>query len=686
MTVKPAETFTHSAHLLYRILFTLACLCLLLSAHTSQASSDFENPGSGTLILNHEGGSASSAMQLDANITIEASGLLADVTLTQTFRNSHTEWAEGRYLFPLPPDATIRGMQIKVGERTIIGEVKPRADAKATYEKAKNAGQVASLIEQQRPNMFTANVASIAPLDKIEVTIDILLPLRVQDGELQLTFPTTLTPRYINEQTPEATDIVGPFTKITEQRGPRLNLQASIFPLTDYSEVGSSTHTLQRSEDHIAITDAPMDRDITLRWPFALGDSEQSFAYLSTYDGQRYAQILLTPPSKIEEASVPSRELILVVDKSGSMSGVSMRAAREALHFALDNLSDKDSFNIVAFDNETYTLFDTSRGVSDESIDRARRFVNKLNAGGGTEMSDALNFALTKTDLAREDDNNTELNHDPMESERLRQIVFMTDGSAGNEHSLLNTIKQNLGSSRLFTVGIGSAPNSWFLKEAAQAGRGVALAVRDESAVAEPLTQLLNDLSTPVLTDINIQAEAGHYELYPKPIPDLYASSPLMLVAKIDKDVNSFIITGQHENSRWRETVQLDATQETVAADTDSAPSVAMQWARSKIDSLLDEQRYAVDNEMHKGVITQLALAVGLQTKYTSFVAVEAQPVKPANEKLSLQQVANLIPAGNDMSIIAMPQGAAGTDTLFVLSSLIGALGVAVFGFSRRFS
>lgn len=666
-----------TSHLLYRLLFAAAVLCTLTITSVSHANIDFDNPGSGMLMLNHEGGHVLPAMQLDASINVKASGLLADVTLTQTFRNTHTQWAEGRYLFPLPSDATIRGLVVKVGDRTIIGEVQPRAEAKAIYEKAKNAGQIASLIEQQRPNLFTANVASIAPQDEIKVTIDILLSIRVVEGAMQLTFPTTLTPRYTNVQTTDAASLKSAFTQTSKQRGPRLNFYASIAPLTDYTDVRSSTHTLQTAQDHVALNDVPMDRDLILQWPFTLGDTEQTYTYVSTHDGQRYAQILLTPPSTVEKTAVSARELILIIDKSGSMSGVSMRAAREALHFALDSLSNQDSFNIVAFDNQTYTLFNASQEVSDSSIGTARRFINNLVADGGTEMAGALNFALRQ---------NQTNNNDYPNAQRLKQIVFMTDGSMGNENLLLNTIKQNLGSSRLFTVGIGSAPNSWFLEEAAKAGRGVALSIQDEHDVAKPLTQLLDNLSTPVLTSIGIQASTGQFEIYPKPIPDLYANAPLMLVAKIDNDIDAFIVTGQLANSRWRQEVQLDSPQDELTPESNSAPSVAMHWTRAKIDSLLDEQRYAADNNLHKATVTQLALAVGLQTKYTSFVAVEDESVKPADERMALHQVANLIPAGNDMLKVRIPQGAAGTDTLLVLSALLGMFGTSGLLMARRFT
>jgi Ca-activated chloride channel family protein len=659
--------------------FTIIALFLLSAAVSSvvQANADYSDPGSGVLVLNHDGGLVLPAMQLDTDIVIRASGLLADVTVTQTFRNERPEWAEGKYLFPLPTGASIRGLTVTVGDRTIKGEIQKRETAKHTYEKAKNAGQVASLIEQQRPNLFTANVASIAPQDEISVTIDILLPIKVVDGELNLTFPTTMTPRYTNINTGDAAAITGPFTQTTQQRGPRFNLSAQVQPITDHTLIKSSSHILQIELHEVTLRDIPMDRDLVITWPFTLADSEETYTFTSQHNGQRYAQLLLTPPASVNEATIPARELILIVDKSGSMGGVSIRAAREALHFALDNLSNRDTFNIIAFDNDTYPFSSVSVPVNDKNITKARRFINRLDAAGGTEMQGALRHALT-TKKAHVSD-------DYPESNRFRQIVFVTDGSVGNEDLLLNYIKQHLGSSRLFTVGIGSAPNSWFIEQAAEAGRGVALNIRDEQSVAAPLTQLLQDMMQPVLTDINIQASKGQFELYPKPIPDLYSSSPLMLVAKISDDLDTFIVTSQHNNKRWKKTVKLNEDTANPAPATDTAPSLAMQWTRSKVNSLLTEQRYAADSNMHADVITQLALDVGLQTKYTSFVAVEDVPVKPSTEQMPLQKVANLIPAGNNMLAISMPQGASGTDTLLWLSALFAVFGFGTLAMARRY-
>jgi Ca-activated chloride channel family protein len=373
--------------------------------------------------------------------------------------------------------------------------------------------------------------------------------------------------------------------------------------------------------------------------------------------------------------------LILVIDKSGSMAGVSMEAAREALHFAIDGLDAQDAFNIVAFDNDFISLFSESQAATAQAITDARRFTDSLDADGGTEMQSALSFALRKTKR------NSTQSSEQQSPARLKQIVFMTDGSVGYEDALLHSIKKQLGSSRLFTIGIGPAPNTWFIKKAAQVGRGTSLTIQDSHNVAYAITQLLNKLKSPVLTDISIQYTDGYGEIYPSPIPDLYADKPGIWVSKISKNVNQIIISGKHEGKRVSQTLTLppskprvDETEQT----GDNAPAVAMHWARKKVASLLDEQRYASDPDLHKTTITDIAVDVGLVTPYTSFVAVDNEPVRKPSVPLSNHRVANLIPAGNDMMLIAMPQGAAGADSLTLLSLIFGSAGIALLMYSRK--
>ncbi len=627
-----------------------------------------ERSSSGMLMLGNEHDSRE-AILLDAGLALSVQGLLADMTLEQTFKNTTGQWLEGRYLFPLPGDAAVRGMTIIVGDRIIEGQVMPRESAKKQFTEAAKAGQVASLVEQNRPNLFTMRVASIAPNDEIKIKLDIMLPVTVKDKRMQLVLPTTLTPRYTNSVTPDSAAISTPFARQNQIRGPRLSMTANIAPLDNLSLVTSATHTLETSTGDIALNDIPMDRDIALSWPMQNLDAANGEAFTSEHNNKRYMQVLISPPTDASQMPLLSRELVLVMDKSGSMAGESIRAAREAIHTALDGLKPTDSFNIIAFDDRTISLFPSSRTADANAILAARQFANRLNADGGTEMSKALQLALTET------------NTENSEVTRLRQLVFLTDGSVGYEESLLKTIKQQLGNSRLFTVGIGSAPNTWFLKKAAEAGRGISLSIRDTSNVASAVTELLASLEQPVITDLNIQYSQGFGEIYPNPIPDLYAGQPTMITGQISDEVSEIVLTGQRAGERWTQIITVPAA---TPMETSRASSLAMQWARAKIDSLLDEQRVSVDTERHKDSITALAIDVGLLTPYTSFVAIEAEPVRPTVVPAKTVKVASLVPHGNDMQILHLPQGAAGSDLLALMSALFALFGSGLLYMSAR--
>ena len=667
-------------------LLLIALQSMFGSSHAfARESTVSEHNSSGVLMLG-DGTDSRSAILLDARMELSVQGLLADMTLEQTFQNTTGQWLEGQYLFPLPEDAAVRGLTITVGERVIKGQIMPRQQAKQQYTAAKEAGQVASLVEQNRPNLFTMSVASIAPNDNIKIKLDVMLPVTLKDKTMQLVLPTTLTPRYTNELTPDAAALDTPFARQSDIRGPRLTLVANIAPLDDLSLLSSSTHTLETTSGDITLTDIPMDRDIVLNWPMRDVPATSGEVFTSKHNGKRYMQVLLSPPSDASQLPSVSRELILLIDKSGSMAGESIRAAREAIHFALDGLEHNDTFNIIAFDDSTQPLFPSARRAEAGAIATARRFADRLNADGGTEMLNALQLALTGDQDDRQSLNNrvnadtdvhtvntkAEFTADHTNEPRLKQLVFLTDGSVGYEESLLKFIKQRLGNSRLFTVGIGSAPNTWFLEKAAEAGRGVSLSIRDTSDVASAVGKLLSRLEQPVITDLSIQYANGFGEIYPSPLPDLYAGRPTMILGRISDDVDEIILTGRRAGERWTQLISIPTSAEAGSAQ---ASSLAMQGARAKVESLLDEQRDSVDNERHKDAITALAIDVGLVTPYTSFVAFEAEPVRPTLVPGKSVKVASLLPHGNDMRILHLPQGAAGSDLLALLSLLFALCG-----------
>ncbi len=616
--------------------------------------------GSGILQLRGNGFNTD-AILMNTEIELDVNGLLADMVLTQQFSNNSTAWLEGVYLFPLPNNAAVHSMTIQVGERTIIGEIKTRDDAKKTYQDAKSAGQVASLVEQQRPNMFTARVANIAPGDLISVRLEIMLPISFEDAHFQLLLPTTFTPRYVNAETPDAIDVTAPVAHKNQIHGPVLTLNARIKPLDSIANVSSPTHNIEYHDTIVSITDTAMDRDLILRWPLPIAASPLATVYTTDFSDARYLQLMLPPPSDSGQIRQTDRELVLVIDKSGSMAGDPIRAAKRAVQSALDGLKPSDHFNIVAFDDQTKRLFQHSQLASDDNINSARRFIRKLHADGGTEMQDAIRFALKSDD-----------------PDRLRQIVFVTDGSVGYEDALLRTIHRDINNSRLFTIGIGSAPNRFFLEKAAEVGRGTSLSIMNLSQVQQQMDTLLAKLEHPVLTELDIQFEGGKAEYYPNPIPDLYQDQPLMLVAKIDKTVKALTLSAWQAEAPWTQRFSIPTT-----ADSNVA-TIARHWARKKISHLQDDQRYATKQDKNKNAITQTALLFSLASQYTSFVGVEQTPIRPANDTLAQAQVANLMPAGTAMESVLMPMGSAASDTLALLSIVFAIMGLGLWWWAYK--
>lgn len=640
---------------------------------TTRSQAPDTPPNSGMLML----GTATrwyQALLLDTHITLDVQGLLADMTVQQRFTNDSEQWLEGKYLFPLAADAAVRGLTVTVGERRITGQVMPRAKATERFNQARDSGQLASLVEQQRPNLFMVRVASIAPGEEVRVELDVMLPVTVADNLYSLVLPTTVTPRYVNSATPDAPGLQAPAAHSDRIRGPGMNLSMAIAAVNDLDSVRSSTHDLTAADGRLVLTDALMDRDVILTWKPPVNDSPEGDLFISEHQGKRYVQMLLMPPdASLNKISAPPRELVLIIDRSGSMAGQSMRAAREALQVALGGLNEDDFFNIIAFDDSTEALFSASRPADATHIKSARQFVRGLHADGGTEMRAALDMAMTSADV-----------------DRLRQIVFITDGSVGYENELLRQINKDIGISRLFTIGIGTAPNHFFLDKAAAAGRGTSLSIASAGDVQETITTLLTRLQHPVLTDLSVQFIGGSGDLVPGRLPDLYADQPLMIVARIDDSVTGLTLAADHAGERWQRSMVVSSTtpstapaaqngqQDPPTTDTPgpSTEAIAMYWARQKISSLMDEQRVAENTELHRERITRLALDAGVVSAYTSYVAVEEAVSRPANRAWQSAQVTSLMPAGNLMQAIVMPAGAAGSDTLAMWSAVLALFGL----------
>ncbi|HZW59615.1 MAG TPA: marine proteobacterial sortase target protein [Woeseiaceae bacterium] len=626
-------------------------LSLPLAAVAGLAQDEIGRQQSGNLLLRMQQGYRV-ATRLNTDIDMAVSGMIARVRVSQSFRNDGPNWVEGVYVFPLPAGAAVDRLRLTAGERIVEGEIRAREQAKKEYEQARDAGRKASLVGQQRSNLFTTSVANIAPGETVTIEIAYLDTVTFDDGAFGLRVPMTLTPRYIpgaplaarrgSGWSPDTTEVADASLvtppMVTSSRDHKVTLHAAIDAGMPLDVIASRYHPIRVAAAaevytvSLAGDRVPGDHDLELLWRPVESAVPRALRFTETIDGKPHLLLMLMPPdASAAMPEPPPRELILVVDTSGSMHGVSLEQAKQAVLLALDGLRPQDRFNVMQFSSVTETRYPQSVPASAGNLRAAADYVRQLTANGGTEMRPALAAALAGDG-----------------GERLRQVVFVTDGAIGNEDALFAFIEQRLGTSRLFTVGIGSAPNGWFMRRAAEAGRGSYVFVSALHEVQEKMARLLSRLEQPQLTDITVQWPAGvRVEAYPARVPDLYSGEPVVLKARLSGPArrgDRVVIRGESVSGGWSAELPLARAREHAG--------VAALWARARIAERADALRRGGDAEALRAGIVEVALAYRLVSKYTSLVAVEGTPARPASAGLDREQIPNLLPYGQSQQAI----------------------------------
>ena len=602
--------------------------------------------------------------ELDMRVT----AMINRARVTQTFYNGSDDWVEGVYVFPLPENAAVDHMRIRVGNRLIEGKIKERAQAKKIYQRAKREGKRASLVEQERPNMFTTSVANIGPREKVHIEIEFQHDLQYDGGLFRLRLPFAITPRYIpghtadknninshgssqsTSQVPDA-DRITPFVVVNEKINPvslHIELDAG-FPLNDvrstYHAINKQNHGEGRYSISLAEGDVPADRDFELVWEPVQGYEPRTALFHEEVAGEHYYFGMVLPPEHEGRKQTLSREVVYVVDTSGSMGGISIQQARNALLLALKRLRPGDYFNVIQFNSFTSKLFPESKPVNSINKAIALRYVRNLEANGGTEMMSAMQQALKVEN----------------DKPRLRQIVFLTDGAIGNESALFEYIRHKLGQGRLFTVGIGAAPNSHFMTKAAKFGRGTYTHISKVSEVAEKMKALFAKLDSPVMRDLRINHALTGFELLPDKLPDLYLGEPVMFSLRTTEESGELVIEGKRVKLDWHKQLFLQQANE--------GKGVAQLWARHKIKQLMNSVYDGADGKKVRDEIVKIALQHHMVSKYTSLVAVDVTPVRPGDEILKTRAVPTNLPHGQQADKIFGLQARTGTAQYLLLVS-----------------
>ncbi|PZR04215.1 MAG: hypothetical protein DI536_34660 [Archangium gephyra] len=548
-------------------------------------------------------------------VNITVTGFMQSVTVTQRFTNPFTEPVEAVYVFPLPEDSAVHDMELKAGERIIRASIQKRADARALYEAAKSEGRRAALLDQQRPNIFTQSVANLQPGEQVEVTIAYVAPLRFDDGVYTLNFPMTVGERYSPGSVTDADQLSPPRTT---RSGRDIEVHVNVDAGTVIEELWSVSHRLavdRPSSARVVVDLDPADtvpnKDLILRWRVS---GPQSRAAVLAGGG---AFALMVNPEARAPAAPISRELVFVIDTSCSMSGAPLEAAKKAMAKAMAQLQPADTFMLIDFADQASSFSPTPIEGSPENVARATRYLQALPEGGGTHQLAGIRAALAR----------------PEEAGRLRLVLLMTDGFIGNEEEIFEETKRLRGNARVFGFGIGGSVNHYLLSKLSEEGRGFYQYVRTDEDPTEAVDRFVRRIERPLLRDLTIDwGGLDVVDVLPSELPDLFDAQPLIIVGRY-RQPGSGTVTLRGTRGGVPVVIETAVTLPDVKTD---GRALQMAWARRRVDQLNRPNDAEAERK-----ITSLALEYHLMTKYTSLVAVEEGPKRPAAGRTVTEPVAS---------------------------------------------
>jgi len=585
---------------------------------TPEPSDDI--PGSGNLVTRGKSQKFIPLPLKHTDVNGRLEGYIATVDVTQQFHNPYDSKIEAVYVFPLPHDSAVSEFLMIIGERRIRGIIRERAEAEKLYKQARHQGYVASLMTQERPNIFTQSVANIEPGRQIDVKISYYHTLPYVDGWYEFVFPMVAGPRYnlagttkgIGSAPRGARGASGQNTEIEylkpdERSGHDISLKVEINAGVDIEETVCRTHVITKQIESparqliaLGANDRIPNRDFVLRYRVA---GERMKSTLAAYKDQRggYFTLMLYPPKDLQSLTRKSMEVVFVLDCSGSMSGRPLEQAKTAIRRALHQLQPDDTFQIIRFSNDASQMGARPVEATVRNVQRGLAYVDSLNSEGGTEMITGIKAAL-------------DFPHDP---DRLRFVCFLTDGYIGNEAEILAAVQERLGASRIFSFGVGPAINRYLLEHMAKLGRGVVAYLGPNDSASDVMDSFFSRISHPALTDLKIDWGVDVADVFPRRIPDLFVGRPVILTGRFSgKAPGTVRLSGQLGHRREEFRVGASSGRLNLAG----IPSI---WARLKIADLEDRSLFDSGSDVPERV-RQLALDYGLLSTYTAFVAVDA--------------------------------------------------------------
>ncbi len=580
----------------------------------------------------------------DTRVDIAVSGVIADVKVLQTYRNEGSRPINATYVFPASTRAAVYAMRMQIGDQIIVARIKEREAAKQEFDKAKQQGKSASLLEQERPNVFTMNLANIRPAEQVEIELRYTELLVPTDGVYEVVFPTVVGPRYASPSDSKGTEkgaVKTPHLREGVKSPSALRISARIAAGVPIQDLSCTSHQIFPQWQGSGIAQLVLDntdafqgnRDFVLHYRLA---GEQITSGLLLYQGtdENFFLYMAQPPARVTDADIPAREYIFVVDVSGSMDGFPLNTSKKLLTDLIGQLRPTDTFNVILFAGDSTALSEKSLAANQENIAKAISLLEQQRGSGGTELLPAIKQAMAL----------------PRDASVSRNIVLVTDGYVSGEKGVFDYIRENLDRCNVFSFGIGSAVNRYLIEGVAKAGMGEPFIVTQESEAPAIAAKFREYIQSPVLTDIHIRSIGfDTYDVHPAHLPDLLAQRPVILFGKWRGPVaGSIELTGK--TGRGEYVTRL----EVAGAKPDEAnPALRYLWARNRIAELSDYGSSDLEPGRVKE-ITALGLKYNLLTRYTSFIAVREVVT---NKQGPAQNVNQPLPLPLGVSDLAIGEG-----------------------------
>ena len=565
-------------------------------------------------------------------------GNLSRVEVTQTFENPFTEALEAIYVFPLPDEAAVDDMEIKIGERIIKGNIKKREEAKEIYEQARREGRTAGLLEQERDNIFTQSLANIKPGEAIDVTIRYTDSLKFTGGDYEFVFPMVVGPRFIpgtpidesgdTDQVPDASRITPPVIPPETRSGHDIGVTVEIDAGVPVSNVRSTSHQLTIEQDgqmvrvKLGKEDTIPNKDLILRYQVSTDNTQTTVLTQSDERGGHFA-VYLIPALDYRSNEIVPKDVVFLMDTSGSQHGDPLLKSQELMRRFINGLNPDDTFTIIDFSDTTTQLSAHPLPNTAQNRTKAISYINQLQANGGTYLLNGIRSVL---------------NFPTAPAGRLRSIVLLTDGYIGNDNEILAEVQQKLQpGNRLYSFGVGSSPNRFLLNRIAEIGRGTSQIVRHNEPTEDVAEKFFRQINNPVLTNIQVAFEGtGEAVIYPSAPPDLFTQEPLVLFGRVspvseDHPVSTLRITGTAAGgTHYEKTFNLNL-------EETGNPAIAQLWGRARIKDLM-QQMFGYETKAGVEAVIDTALTYQLLSQYTAFVAVSDDVrVDPESKSVSMQ-------------------------------------------------